>query len=169
MAMIRRTFVPPAGISGGALLDAIQYVETGGGNWPRIEIAWMPEGARVTVQGRVLTGTGRQCTALAAKRYHRWGPAAAASWGPWQLLFHTAADLGYKGPPHGLHSRHVSLPYVVLRLDQIAEAGASTVEDFADAWNSGTHRDSIVPGRYIRKLVAAYERFRWSQLAGDAG
>lgn len=164
MAGVETTFRPPSGLDAGALLDAIRYVETAGGNWPRLEPAWMPEGAVVWAQGRRVVGTGRQLTEIALARWHQWGPQAAASWGPWQLLYHTAADLGYDWPPFLLHDEDVSYRWVLKRLAQITERGAATLEEIADAWNSGTHRDGIVPETYIQKVRDAYQRERWRRL-----
>jgi len=38
----------------------------------------------------------------------------------------------------------------------IAGRGATTVGQFADAWNSGNHRDGIVPREYIAKVEQFY-------------
>lgn len=151
------------GVSLERLLRAIAHVETSGGinNWPRIEVAYLPKGASVTVQGRVITGTGNAFTAEAARRYYglpdesRLG--SAASWSPWQILYHTAVEQGFDGLPHKLHDPLVAEPLVKKRLTKIALRGAVKVEHFADAWNSGSFRDSIIPAKYIADVVRAYK------------
>lgn len=151
------------GVSLARLLNAIARVESSGGinNWPRIEVAYLPKGASFTVQGRVLVGTGTAFTAEAARRYFglpeesRLG--SAASWSPWQILYHTAVEQGFDGLPHKLHEPLVAEPFVKRRLTKIAQRGAVKVEHFADAWNSGSFRDSIIPAKYIADVVRAYK------------
>lgn len=139
-------------------MDALKAVESSAGlnNYPRIEPAYMPLGAARIVQGRSVVGTGKAFNAVVAHRWQRWGMASACSWGPWQILYHTAADLGYAEQPWLLWDEYCSSMWVNKRLDKIALRGAVTVEEFADAWNSGTHKDTIVPKDYIAKVVAAY-------------
>lgn len=143
-----------------ALLHAIARVETQGGrnNWPRVEVSYMPVGERFTVQGRILVGTGRNFNAVVSPRWDRWGLASAASWGPWQILYHTAADMKYTGAPYDLMAPGVCEPFVILRLQRIAATGAKTVRDFADGWNSGSWRDANLVPEYTAKVVAAYEQ-----------
>lgn len=151
------------GVSLSRLMRAIAHVETSGGvnNWPRIEAAFLPKGATFTVQGRIITGTGRAFTATAAQRWnrlpeeHRLG--SAASWSPWQILYHTAVEQGYNDLPFKLHDPLVAERVVKKRLTALALKGATTVEQFADAWNSGSFRDSIVPAKYIADVLAAYQ------------
>lgn len=151
------------GVSLERLLHAIARVETSGGmnNWPRIEVAYLPKGATFTVQGRVITGTGTAFSAEASRRYFglpeesRLG--SAASWSPWQILYHTAVEQGFDGLPHKLHDPLVAEPFVKRRLTKIALRGAVKVEHFADAWNSGSFRDSIIPAKYIADVVRAYK------------
>jgi hypothetical protein len=150
----------PTGIDGARLLDAIAAVETsrGANNWPRVEAGWVPKGVTLTIQGRLVVGRYPSGigAAVVATRWTLWGIGSAASWGRWQILFHTAADLGYRGAPWALHEDDIGRPWVIARLNKISNTGAATVEDFADAWNSGTYRDSIVPVEYIAAVSKAY-------------
>lgn len=148
------------GIDLEALLDAIAEVESSGGrnNWPRVEPAWLPRGAVFTIQGRMIVGRGTSWNAIVEKRWARWGLASAASWSPWQILYHTAADLGFSDAPHALHDPAIARPFVLERLALIVRRGARDVEEIADAWNSGTHRDDFRPVGYIEKLSGAYAR-----------
>lgn len=152
-----------AGVSLSRLLRAIAHVASTGGlnNWPRVEVAYLPKGATFTIQGRVITWTGTAFTEEASRRYFglpeesRLG--SAASWSPWQILYHTAVEQGYDGLPHKLHDPLVAEPLVKKRLTKIALRGAVKVEHFADAWNSGSFRDSIIPAKYIADVVRAYK------------
>ena len=141
------------------LLRALAQVETSGArnNWPRLEVAYMPQGQKYTVQGRLLTGTGTAWNAVVAGRWTQWGLASAASWGIYQLLYHTAADRGYDGAPWELMAPEMSEIWVRRHLAYLQQRGAKTLEEFADAYNSGSHRDRIVPSTYIAKVVAAYQ------------
>ena len=153
---------PPLGtIELDPLLTAIAHVETSSGrnNWPRIERSYLPLGSRWTVQGHIIEGTGANVNEIVRERLQRWGMASAASWGPWQILYHTAADRGYTGPPSGLHEAEVSMTWVIRQLQLIMRRGADTVSQIADAWNSGTHRDHIVPHHYMAQLVRAYDDY----------
>lgn len=146
------------GVDTDRLLRAIAKIETSGGrnNWPRVEVSYIPAGLAFTVQGRILTGTGKNVNAVAAPRWAKWGLGSAASWGWWQILYHTAADMGYLGAPHELMTPGVCEIYVVARLRKIAKSGAETVRDFADAWNSGSWRDANLVPEYTQKVEAAY-------------
>jgi hypothetical protein len=148
------------GVDCDVLLRAIAIVETNGGvnNWPRIEASFIPSGKAFTVQGHVIVGTGRNVNAVVTPRWAQWGLASAASWGWWQILYHTAADMGYAGPPHELHDPATCEPYVVNRLRRIAMTGATTVRDFADAWNSGTWKDANLVPDYTAAVEAAYQK-----------
>jgi hypothetical protein len=138
------------------LLRALAVVETSGGknNWPRIEVSYIPVGLEFTAQGRILIGTGRNVNEVVQPRWDRWGLPSAASWGPWQILYHTAADLGYGGRPEDLWDQ--SEEWVVKRLGVIEAKGAQDVRAFADAWNSGSFRDSNLVPVYTDKVEKAY-------------
>lgn len=145
-------------LDGDVLLEAIAHVESSGGanNWPRLEAAYMPKGVTVTAQGRLIFGTGACFNEIVRKRWLKWGVSSAGSYGPWQILYHTAADLGFAGAPWELWSPETVRMFVIARLRKIEKAGARTVEEFADAWNSGNFRDTIIPSVYINEVKAAY-------------
>ncbi len=145
-----------SGIDGERLLRAIACVETSShGPGLRFEPSWMPKGYHFPLQGRVLIGTGRSMSAVATTRWTRWGVWSSASYGPWQILYHVAADLGYDGHPCDL--LHQSEPWVRKLLQRIARSGARTIAEIADSWNSGNFRDKNVPAEYITKVQRAYE------------
>ena len=141
-----------------ALLDAISVVESGGGynNHPRFEISYAPEGEQFTVQGRLFKGTGRNFNNVVRERWKKWGMRSACSYGPYQLMYHTAADLGFNGPPELLTNESVSVIWARKLMERIVARGARTVDEVADAWNSGSHRDGFVPTDYINKVRRAY-------------
>ena len=143
---------------------AIEMAETGGGrnNWPRVEAAYIPATESPFVaQNSLIRGSGACVNAIVEARWERFAGSdeqlgTAASWGPWQIMYHTAADMGYTGEPSALHKREVCEKYVDKRLEQIVRSGAETIEQVADAWNSGNFRDKIVPADYIAKVKVYY-------------
>lgn len=146
-------------------LRAIAQVESNGGanDYPRFEASYAPKDARFTVQGRVITGTGRNFNDIVRGRWNAYGMASACSFSPWQILYHAAADLGYSDHPVGLwRYPEIARHYVVAYVERQLKKGVNTVEGLADAYNSGNAHDAIVPTEYISKVVAAYEVF-----AGD--
>lgn len=153
------TLLPDFNIS--LLLDTIEAVETRGGVWPRIEPSYMPRGVSRHVQGRQLIGTGTNVNPLVLERWRLYDLASAASYGPWQILYHTAADLGYTEHPFKLHFDEVSLPIVLNQLLKLVERdNITTLGRLADAWNSGNARDSIVPHIYIDEIERTYARLK---------
>jgi hypothetical protein len=143
------------------ILAALAEKESSGGrnNCPRFEPAYIPVGERFTIQGRVIVGTGRGMSPVARQRWSMWGLASAASYSPWQILYHTAADLGYTGPPWDLWDPKVSRPWATLLLEKILSKGATTIEQVADAWNSGNFHDAVYPEGYIKSVAAIYNSY----------
>lgn len=140
------------------LKTAIAITETSGGrnNWPRIEAAFLPRGQSYTIQGRIYEGTGACYTPVAAKRYERWGMASAASYGPWQILAHTAWDFGgypEDQPPWLMWDPRVSEPVVDRLLDRAEKLGAVTPDQYYAFWNTGNvHGNSP----YIQAFLKAW-------------
>lgn len=142
------------------LLDAIALVESNGGhnNHPRFEGAFAPPNSLFTIQGRLQRGTGRNFNSIVERRWAQYGLRSACSYGPHQILYHTAADLGYRGPPEALSDPTTNAEWAWLLLRKLVERGARTIEQVADGWNSGSFKDGFVPHEYINKVLAAYHR-----------
>jgi hypothetical protein len=157
------------GVDSSRLLRALCLVETDGGrnNCANHEPAYMPAGERFTIEGRIVTGTGKYFNELARSRWQKFGLPTSASWGPWQILYHTAANLGFTGLPWDLYAFGTSEPYVKAQLLKIAANGAASIGDFADAWNSGTFRDDNRVPDYRAKVEKAYERLGGSGSSPD--
>lgn len=90
----------------------------------------------------------------------RWGSWAACSYSSFQIMHPVAVELGFDSerPPAELHEDEVAIIYVneyIVR--RILRPGARTVRDFADAYNSGSHRDSFVPIQYVERFEKAYD------------
>ena len=142
------------------LLAAIAEVETQSGrnNCARYEPAYMPRGQAFTIQGRLVKGTGTAFNAIVSKRWEEWGLASAASWGPWQVLWHSAADRGYPGEPWALTSESVSKPWVKKHLLWLADRVTLDYAKLARAWNGGPGAKPPVADEYVIKIAHAIER-----------
>jgi len=138
------------GINAEAILWAIYRCEkyTATNQEPRFEPAYAPGGHYYNHSTPV------------QELYTKWGNWAACSYSNFQILFVTAVELGYPGPPLGLDRDEVALPYVVklLNVRIFDRPGNETVEQVADAYNSGNFKDTNVPEAYIRKFVEAYNK-----------
>jgi hypothetical protein len=143
------------------LLRAIKRQETSNcdGGGVRFEPSWMPKGVRMAVQGRIIVGAGKNYdrSTVAQSRWQHYGVWSCASYGPWQLLFHTIADLGYADHPCHLNDGAISLWWATKLLQRIADKGAHSVRDFADAWNTGNCADLIHNKEYEDNIIRYYE------------
>ena len=87
------------------------------------------------------------------------GSLAACSYGPWQIMFPVAVELGFNCniQPYSLtepvNSIHWVIEYIVRRA---LKKGADNIEKVFDAYNSGSCRDEIIPIHYIERGVEAY-------------
>lgn len=140
------------------LLSALAKKETQGGsnNCPRFETSYIPKDLRFTVQGRVLTGTGTNVNSIVQERWNRWGLASAASYGPYQIHYQTAADRGFQGPPWDLWPEAGSHPWAVAEVLRQFKRGATTVEKMARAWNGG-NPNAWVPPDYVADVKQFYK------------
>lgn len=144
---------PPA-LSGTKLLRAIAQVESSGGaqNIPRFERAYSVGGHYFRRAQHVRDAWGQ------------YGDLAACSYGPWQILYIVALELGYNGAPWQLTDPPESGPMVVKLLNRrIFGKGARTLAEVGDAYNSGSFADQMVPEEYIEKLEAAYRDEPWKK------
>lgn len=94
--------------------------------------------------------------------YWQYGHAACGSWGPWQLLYPTACELGFVGLPWDLFGGE-ALPWTVKLINarilpKINGDEQIAIGLIADGYNSGNPRDANVPDEYIQKVTAYYNR-----------
>lgn len=89
----------------------------------------------------------------------KWGVLGASSFGSFQLMFATATELGFYGHPCDLQQDDVGAQWAArLIKDRIIARGASTLSHVLDAYNSGSHRDVIIPADYIRRGCQFYDK-----------
>lgn len=148
MAWAGKLNLPP-GIDGVSLLRALAMKEStyGANTRPRREKAYLPG--------------GRYFNEDQAKRYAQHGRAAACSYGSFQILYPTACELGFSGVPSQLGDDRVGIVWAVELLNRriLKRDKAQTVEQIADGYNSGTHRDGRVPGSYIQEVKKYYDYY----------
>jgi hypothetical protein len=84
-----------------------------------------------------------------------YGCAAHCSYGPWQIMYPVARELGFTGAPEELANPETNCLYAVRYLNARASE-AKTVEDIARCYNGGNINAKAVPQSYIDKLTAAY-------------
>lgn len=100
---------------------------------------------------------------------HRYESLAACSYGPFQVLFTKAWELGYRGHPVGLLDPVICSVYCVKILNSNV-ADKSRLEAFADGYNTGNDRDRILPkANYTENFIQAYDEALEFYAARDGG
>jgi hypothetical protein len=91
--------------------------------------------------------------------YDKWGRPAACSYSNFQIMYIAALELGYTGPPLALDEDSIALPYVIKYIqNRVLDTGATTPAEVADAYNSGSFKDSLKPLGYIKRFQYFYDR-----------
>lgn len=87
------------------------------------------------------------------------GALAACSYGPWQVMFPNCVRVLPDVQPFDLLiSPETGLLCAVLWIQDeiVGRQKAQTIEQIADAYNSGNFKDRFVPKEYIQKVVDHY-------------
>lgn len=143
------TLQVPEGLDAEALLWAIYRCERYDkhNRVPRFEPSYAPGGYYFSR------------SSLVRREYAKWGNWACCSYSNFQIMYITAVELGYEGPPLALDHDSVAITWVCRYLNhRVFAQGARTVEEVADAYNSGTYRNSNVPEKYVAKFRRKYDR-----------
>ena len=92
-------------------------------------------------------------------QHRKFGNAVAKSYGPFQVMYPTAVELGYdiNRPPEELGEFETNIEYAIRYINHRALRKAISVQDIFDAYNSGSSHDSIIPEGYILKGMARYQ------------
>lgn len=93
-------------------------------------------------------------------QYAKYGSLASNSYGPWQIMFIRAVELGYNGHPLCLWDGAISLPLVIKHLNGGFSKGASTIQLLAACYNGGygaikNQNDAVKS--YVAKWTKLYE------------
>lgn len=95
--------------------------------------------------------------------YKKYGAPACCSYGPWQMLYITAEEMGYDRHPSCLWSAFISLPWVVEYLNRMKAQGANTIELLAASYNGGPgaiKRQNENVQKYVAKLKMNYDNLK---------
>jgi hypothetical protein len=127
-----------------SLLTALLYSETKMGKKmdSKPEPAFMPGGQYFTKEN-------------VQEAFGKYGELAAFSYGPWQLPYIVARDLGFEGSPEELAEPKTNLHFTIQYLNQRILKGAKTVSQIADCY-SKNYIDRRVPHSYVRRFIQAY-------------
>lgn len=139
----------PEGLEPKCILWALYYCEKYNtrNRVPRFEKAYAPGGYYYGRSPEV------------RKEYATWGRDAACSYSNFQILYNTARELGYDGPPLPLDRDSIAIPFVTWYLNiRVFKKDAKTIEGVADAYNSGSYQDNNKPEAYIAKFKRNYEK-----------
>jgi hypothetical protein len=137
-------------ISAFHFLCALMQVESsfGTNNVPRFE------------HGYSRMGLAFRRSTLLREGYAKWGDLCAMSFGPTQILWIVAHELGFQGHPCELWDAHISLHYTCLLLRKNKAAGADTLRKLAATYNAGLGAikgKDHWPSQYVSKFEAAYD------------
>jgi len=135
-------------LDGKKILTALAYCESDYGQIrrPRFEKSYAPGGYYYQRSPELRTN------------YSILGAWAACSYGSFQILFQTAYELGFRGSPVLLWIPEdaVGLQYVVELLNKRILPKAQKPQEIADAYNSGSFTDQIIPTDYINEFMDKY-------------
>jgi hypothetical protein len=111
-------------------------------------------------------------TGVEPELHEAMGKLAASSFGPWQLMFPVAVELGFQGHPCELADPYVNIEFAIRYInsrcldkglkpdDDETGDGQITADDLvmqiADAFNSGTHLDRFKPLDYMQRVLVHY-------------
>lgn len=143
----------PFGENAWAFLWAICGNESDYGieNYPRNEPAYSPGGVYFQKSKHLQT------------LYKKYGAPTCCSYGPWQIMYITAEEMGYDRPPQALHSAFISLPWVIEYLNRAKAQGANTIELMAASYNGGLgaiKRQNEKVQKYVAKLKMNYDNLK---------
>ena len=79
--------------------------------------------------------------------------AVSSSYGPWQIMYLTAYDLGYRGKPEELADAATSLPYVLKYLDFLRQKLGDNDRAIISAYNAGPAGVGTNP-TYTSRVIA---------------
>ena len=94
-----------------------------------------------------------------ADKWKVYGVLASSSFGSFQLMYQVATELGFAGHPIELQDDMTCAAWAATLIEQriVKRQGAKTLRDVLDAYNSGSHRDGLVPAAYIKNGILLYE------------
>lgn len=108
---------------------------------------------------------GKYYNAFQKAAFSAYGKAACGSWGPWQILYPTAYELGFRGQPWELFGAAACLTWAVALINRRILPGIPRglseqkfLAKFADAYNTGSWKKGQPPANYIAELWGHYQK-----------
>jgi len=92
--------------------------------------------------------------------YREFGDLCACSYGPFQILWIVARELGYRDHPLNLWSGVISVPYVVEYINKFFNYGPKNEMDLAAMYNAGPgvlKNRKNWPTNYVDKFIKRYK------------
>lgn len=83
--------------------------------------------------------------------------AISSSYGPWQIMYTTAVEMGYRGSPKELAKASVSLPYVLRYIEKLKGYFDGNVQQVLSAYNAGPGGVGTNP-IYTNKVMSYYQK-----------
>lgn len=116
---------------------------------PRIEPAYSPPRGKYWLNNLKLV-----------KLRSTYGELVSASLGPFQVMYPTARELGFRFSPKELEDLKENHYYACIYFKKRCKPKNGekiTPEMLADAYNSGNYRDNIIPKEYVEKVMRYYK------------
>lgn len=100
-----------------------------------------------------------QKSPLLRMQHAKYGQDVAKSYGPFQIMYIVALELGYEfnDPPAGLADFDTNTYFAVQYINRRALRKAVGISDIFDSYNSGSCKDGNIPHAYIEKGLQRYE------------
>lgn len=96
------------------------------------------------------------------EQYDVYGPFVALSYSPWQIMYNSALELGFRGHPLALSDPNEAIRWVCQYMNRAGQKGARTVKDLASCWNGGNlnaWKSNEAVLRYTQKIAEALDRW----------
>lgn len=141
-----------------ALLSAVCSNESDFGKDcnPRLEASYLRGSVRKYLG---IDSTGANGRYYSPASWSAWGMYSACSHGPTQIMGATLWDLGYQDDPTALvRDPNLAMIWTIKYIKARAQ-GATTVEEVADAYNSGSFRDRFQPLSYMQEMQQNYDHW----------
>ncbi|MCA9395546.1 MAG: lytic transglycosylase domain-containing protein [Candidatus Omnitrophica bacterium] len=83
--------------------------------------------------------------------------AISSSYGPWQIMYTTAVEMGYRGDPSSLAKASVSLPYVLRYIEKLKRRFDGNIQKVISAYNAGPGGVGTNP-KYTSRVMGFYQK-----------
>lgn len=95
--------------------------------------------------------------------YDVYGPMVSMSYGPMQIMYATAYDLGYRGHPLALSSLENSIEWVIKYMNRASSQGAKSLKLLASSYNGGSissWKTNPAVDQYALRIEMLYDKWK---------